>query len=50
MDNYKTILKSANIIKDMKEDAKERKVLLDEDVTDKADGEVERLVAERNLR
>lgn len=39
-----------NIIKDMKEDAKVRDVLLDEDVIEKADAEMERLVAERNLR
>lgn len=50
VENYKTILKSANIIKDMKEDAKARGVILDEDVIEKADAEVERLVAERNLR
>lgn len=50
VENYKTILKSVNQLKEMKEDAKNRNVDIDKDVIDKLDETMERLVAERNLR
>jgi len=48
--DYKTIKKSINTIKEMIEDAKTRKVDLDEDLLNKSSREMERLEAERNLR
>lgn len=50
VENYKTILKSVNQLKEMKEDAKARNVEIDPDVIEKLDGCMDRLVAERNLR
>ena len=48
--NYKTILKSVNLIKEMKEDAKNKNIDIDQNVIELADKEIERLIAERNLR
>ena len=50
VENYKTLRKSVSIIKEMKEDAEKRGVLIDERVIEIADSTIERLVAERNLR
>lgn len=50
VENYKTILKSVNIIQEMKDDSKNRKVDVDQEVLQRADKEIERLKAERNLR
>lgn len=50
VENYKTIKKSINSIQEMIEDAKNRKVDLDEDLLSKSSREMERLEAERNLR
>ncbi len=50
IENYKTILKSANIIAEMKEDAKTRNVDIDLTVIERADREIERLKSERDLR
>jgi hypothetical protein len=50
VENYKTILKSVSIIKEMKEDAKNRNVILDEDVLARIQKEIDRLVSERDLR
>jgi hypothetical protein len=50
VENYKTIMKSRNIIMDMIEDAKKRNVNLDSELIDRANKELERLLSERNLR
>jgi hypothetical protein len=50
VENYKTIRKSINTIQEMIEDARVRKVDLDADLVNKANREMERLEAERNLR
>ena len=45
-----TIKKSINVITDMLNDAKQREVILDQDVIDLAENEKERLQTERNMR
>jgi len=48
--DYKTLLKSSHRLRDIKDDAEARGVLIDEDVSLLANVQLKRLVAERNLR
>lgn len=48
--NYKTILKSLNVINDMLKDAKQRNITLDADVAQHIETEKKRLSVERDLR
>jgi len=47
VENYRTILKSVNIVKDMVDDAKHRNIDLDQKIMEKYQKETGRLYSER---